>query len=92
MNKAEWNVVLLTTACLVVILAVVWMLVRQGLLKPLESAKELIGYISSGDLTHSREADADDELGQMIRQINQITSETESARSVTGEAVVISIV
>ena len=71
-GKAERNVALLTAACLAVILALVWMLVRRNLLKPLESAKELIGYISNGDLTHSRETDANDEFGQMIRQINQM--------------------
>ena len=57
-KKAKWNVALLTSSCLVVILAVVWMLVRRNILKPLESAKELIGHISDGDLTQSPEAAA----------------------------------
>ncbi len=70
--KAEWHVVLLTCACLAVIMVLVWMLVQYNLLNPLENAKELIGYISDGDLTHSHETDANDELGQMIRQINQM--------------------
>jgi methyl-accepting chemotaxis protein len=70
--SAARSAALLTAACLAVILASVWLIVHRTFLRPLENAKHLIGHISEGDLTHTLETDADDEIGQMIRQINQM--------------------
>ncbi|MDA8140802.1 MAG: methyl-accepting chemotaxis protein [Desulfobacteraceae bacterium] len=70
--SARWHVALLTLVCLGVILSTVWFLVKRNILSPLASAKQLIGFISRGDLTHTQENDAQDELGEMIRQINQM--------------------
>lgn len=71
-TSAKWSATLLAVVCLAVILAGVWLGVRRNLLRPLETAKQLIGYISQGDLTHAHDIGDNDELGQMIRQIDQM--------------------
>ncbi|BBO82735.1 methyl-accepting chemotaxis protein [Desulfosarcina ovata subsp. sediminis] len=79
--SAKWSVVGLVVVCLAVILTAVWLLVRHNLLQPLQAAGTLVGHIANGDLTQEHETDANDELGQMIHQINQMRS---NLRELTG--------
>lgn len=71
-RSAKWSATFLALVCLAVLLAGVWLGVHRNLLRPLETAKQLIGYISEGDLTHAHHIGDNDELGQMIRQIDQM--------------------
>ena len=85
-SRTRWSITGLAAACLAVILTVVWLWVRRNLLNPIQTARTLIGHIAEGDLTRHHDTDANDELGQMIRQINRMSSNLRELTSAIADA------
>ena len=65
----------------ILVTVVMWFLLRHAILGPLEALASHINKIrQSGDLTHRSGLDADDEIGLLARQFDNMTTEVHDAR------------
>jgi methyl-accepting chemotaxis protein len=54
----------------------------RGITRPLQSAVEWVGFVAEGDLSHSVTSASQDELGQMMRSLERMTSNLRAAADV----------
>ncbi len=71
--QARVSVILWTIAILVLIFIIVWVLLKQNLLNPLEKSHKFILDVAKGDLTQSIENDSTDEFGVMINNMSDMS-------------------
>ncbi len=70
--KARLSISLWTGLILMIISAIVWLLLRINLVKPLEISRLFINKISGGDLTASVDQTSTDEFGEMMGNLNEM--------------------
>ena len=73
-NAAALDVTMWTVGILVLMFAAIWFLMRTSLITPLQRTQEVLSSISDGDLTRNIELDREDELGNMSKMINTMSS------------------
>jgi len=73
-NAATLNVVMWTLGILALMFAAIWFLMRGSLITPLQKTQEVLNSISNGDLTRNLDLDREDELGNMSKMINTMSS------------------
>ena len=71
-TQARLSISLWTGLILMIISAIVWLLLRINLVKPLEISRLFINKISGGDLTASVDQTSTDEFGEMMGNLNDM--------------------
>ncbi|WP_456386237.1 methyl-accepting chemotaxis protein [Desulfolithobacter sp.] len=73
-TKAKWAVFLSTITILSAITAVVWLVLRTSIIKPLSEATEFVDKVAAGDMTSSITAKSNDEIGSMVQNLNKMVT------------------
>jgi len=83
--KARWHVVLSVTVTLSLIALICIYLIQSGIVKPLREVNGFIDKIASGDLRGKLEARSNDEIGNMVTQLSNMTGKLNGmVKEITG--------
>ena len=83
--KARWHVVLSVTGTLSLIALICIYLIQSGIVKPLQEVNSFIEKIAGGDLRGKLEARSNDEIGNMVNQLSNMTGKLNGmVKEITG--------
>ncbi|WP_319585566.1 methyl-accepting chemotaxis protein [uncultured Desulfobulbus sp.] len=83
--KARWHVVLSVTGTLSLIAIICIYLIQSGIVKPLKEVNSFIDKIAGGDLRGKLEARSNDEIGNMVTQLSNMTGKLNGmVKEITG--------
>ena len=83
--KARWHVVLSVTGTLSLIALICIYLIQSGIVKPLQEVNSFIDKIAGGDLRGKLEARSNDEIGNMVTQLSNMTGKLNGmVKEITG--------
>jgi methyl-accepting chemotaxis protein len=83
--KARWHVVLSVTVTLSLIALICIYLIQSGIVKPLRDVNGFIDKIAGGDLRGKLEARSNDEIGNMVTQLSNMTGKLNGmVKEITG--------
>jgi methyl-accepting chemotaxis protein len=83
--KARWHVVLSVTVTLSLIALICIYLIQSGIVKPLREVNSFIDKIAGGDLRGKLEARSNDEIGNMVTQLSNMTGKLNGmVKEITG--------
>lgn len=82
---ARWHVVLSVTGTLSLIALICIYLIQSGIVKPLQEVNSFIDKIAGGDLRGKLEARSNDEIGNMVTQLSNMTGKLNGmVKEITG--------
>lgn len=83
-----WLVIILLIVTLLVAFAAIWfaLYISRGLTSPLENLVFATQRIAEGDLEFKMESDSPDEMGQLVRSFNQMTTNLSKSNKQLAEA------
>jgi methyl-accepting chemotaxis protein len=82
---ARWHVVLSVTGTLSLITLICIYLIQSGIVKPLQEVNSFIDKIAGGDLRGKLEARSNDEIGNMVTQLSNMTGKLNGmVKEITG--------
>ncbi len=67
-------------ALMAIVSAVLWVILRKIVLRPVTSLSDAMGIVAGGDLSRTVSAASDDEIGRLVRDFNAMTQELKVSR------------
>ena len=76
--KATITMILWSIGILFGIFGVIWLLIQKNVIKPLDKSQNFIKAIAEGDMTKTIDTDAEDEFGQIAKNLYSMSSNLNS--------------
>jgi len=72
--RARLNVLLWLVGILCLVIGIAWILLQTSIIKPLNEANQFMNAVASGDLSGDLKARSNDEIGQMVDNLSNMSS------------------